>query len=577
MATRTRQVFPRDEVAHLWAHKAQDSARDASHNFYFVGPTIYSYGSHFVIAHILSEECGPELAGRVLWNESGYSITTNKMKNIVWRALSRQQKDEHLNMPESIGMGNNVNPHSIERALIAKQLPDVSVLLINRVIECVSAMLKNKHGYGPFYRNFSEAKKAEKLALLFYKRAGKKYPLALLPESSEALPTDKTEFQAWVKGYAKTKMLADYKEALKQAEHYAKQARLNAAECTDGFPYAKHAPGNQWEARNIVGGTYDAAQNAIRYADNARVLYLALYPGKKPASIDKFKKEMSPIAETFRARREEFTKEEARNRVIWDIREAITRNRKIDKTNPHAIANCRRTFADMESLTQRAKDAGLTDSLYVGLASRYSRIGAANTAKITLNEARAKLENAQSYVLGAHHSDVIRMCNDAIYKIDFIGRLDIHTRMRGMFHAEISDIANKARAMVETAQSTILEREADKLRMWLSCESNIRPSYDAGTYARINGDKVETTMGASVPIEHACRLARMYAIAVKRGGQEWKDGLGPMVGHYRVNKIGADGALVIGCHNFNPTEAKRLHAILIACAACQESVIESTV
>lgn len=67
MNARIRRVFPRDEVAHLWAHKAQDGARDAGGNFFFTGATLYSYGRHYVIAHILADECGPSLAGRVLW------------------------------------------------------------------------------------------------------------------------------------------------------------------------------------------------------------------------------------------------------------------------------------------------------------------------------------------------------------------------------------------------------------------------------------------------------------------------------------------------------------------------------
>jgi len=44
---RTRNVYPSDMVAHLWANKSQDSARESGGRFYFVGDTIYSYGAHF--------------------------------------------------------------------------------------------------------------------------------------------------------------------------------------------------------------------------------------------------------------------------------------------------------------------------------------------------------------------------------------------------------------------------------------------------------------------------------------------------------------------------------------------------
>lgn len=49
-----------------------------------------------------------------------------------------------------------------------------------------------------------------------------------------------------------------------------------------------------------------------------------------------------------------------------------------------------------------------------------------------------------------------------------------------------------------------------------------------------------------------------------------QDGAGPMVGHYRVNNIGADGSLIIGCHEFSPAEARRLYDVLTSCPACAE-------
>lgn len=571
MATRQRQVFPRDEVAHLWAHKAQDSARDSSGNFYFTGPTIYSYGSHFAIAHILADECGPDLGGRVLWNDAKHSNTTAKHKSIVWRAMTRQQKDNELCMPESIGMGRNVDPHHIERDLIAKRLPGVTPLLIDRVIECISELQKKKRDGGPFAHLVHEAKKAETLATLFYKRAKKKYPLPIIGD----IPTDKAELLAWIKVYAASKMREEYAEAMKQANHYAQQARINATECTDGFPYAKHAPGCQWEARNIVSGTYDAAQKAINYCNTARALYVALNPGKKPAAMDKLKNEMAPIAAIFEARRDEFNKAEARNRVVYYIRDAAISVRNLRDSIKKASPAFSRRFSDMATLPQRAKDAGLTDTLYLPLAHRFGRIGAAMEAHHTLDRAAYALSVAESYIAGAHHGDVIRHASDAIEKIAYIGRLDIATGLRAKMHAQITEILSKARSMRDASHAIRLAAEADRLRVWIAGESNIRPAYDVGTYARINGQFVETTRGANVPVEHACRLSRLYAIAVRRGGQSWADGNGPMVGHYRVNHIGADGALVIGCHEFTPAEAKRLHALLESCEACATVAIEA--
>jgi hypothetical protein len=77
-----RQVYPADMVAHLWAHKSQESARESGRQFYFEGDTIYSYGSHFPIARHITHKgkCA------VLFTKRGYSVTTEKHKNVVGRA-----------------------------------------------------------------------------------------------------------------------------------------------------------------------------------------------------------------------------------------------------------------------------------------------------------------------------------------------------------------------------------------------------------------------------------------------------------------------------------------------------------
>ncbi len=69
---RTRTVYPVDMVAHLWAHKSQDFARNPGHNFYFHGDTIYSYGSHFPIARHVTRKG----RGAVLFTTHSYSVTT---------------------------------------------------------------------------------------------------------------------------------------------------------------------------------------------------------------------------------------------------------------------------------------------------------------------------------------------------------------------------------------------------------------------------------------------------------------------------------------------------------------------
>jgi len=75
--------YVRDDVAHVWAHQLQDSARNKTGNLYFRGETIYSYGSHFPIAkHV--EHKGKKC---ILFTTRDYSPTTSGHKSEVARAI----------------------------------------------------------------------------------------------------------------------------------------------------------------------------------------------------------------------------------------------------------------------------------------------------------------------------------------------------------------------------------------------------------------------------------------------------------------------------------------------------------
>jgi len=69
---RIRNVHPVDMVAHLWANRTQEYARNPGHNFYFSGDTIYSYGSHFPVARHVTRKG----KSAVLFTTRSYSSTT---------------------------------------------------------------------------------------------------------------------------------------------------------------------------------------------------------------------------------------------------------------------------------------------------------------------------------------------------------------------------------------------------------------------------------------------------------------------------------------------------------------------
>lgn len=90
-----KTVVNSEQVAHLWAHKAQSEARNSNNSLFFRDSTIYSYGSHFPIArHIEGAD-----VNAVLFTTKDYSVTTAKHKSFVARAIPFATAVIHVTNP----------------------------------------------------------------------------------------------------------------------------------------------------------------------------------------------------------------------------------------------------------------------------------------------------------------------------------------------------------------------------------------------------------------------------------------------------------------------------------------------
>lgn len=79
------------EVAHYWANQVQSEGRGSS--FYFVGPRIYSYGSHFLIARILPN-------GTFVWGTHSYSPSTGRHQSYARNAIPQGAKIVYCHDPD---------------------------------------------------------------------------------------------------------------------------------------------------------------------------------------------------------------------------------------------------------------------------------------------------------------------------------------------------------------------------------------------------------------------------------------------------------------------------------------------
>lgn len=68
------------------------------------------------------------------------------------------------------------------------------------------------------------------------------------------------------------------------------------------------------------------------------------------------------------------------------------------------------------------------------------------------------------------------------------------------------------------------------------------------TELRIKGDTVETSRGASFPVEHARRGLALVRATIARG-EEWRtNGHTCHLGAYKIERITPDGTVYAGCH-----------------------------
>ena len=82
-----KHVHKESMVAHLWANKSQDNARNSRNTFYFTERTIYSYGSHFPIAAHVTVGRGASARSCILFTTQEHSVTTEGHKGTVRMAI----------------------------------------------------------------------------------------------------------------------------------------------------------------------------------------------------------------------------------------------------------------------------------------------------------------------------------------------------------------------------------------------------------------------------------------------------------------------------------------------------------
>ena len=104
------------QVAHVWAQQTKASGKGS--NFYFDGPTLYSYGRHFVVAEFAKNKRGETC---VLFNNARYSISTGRHQSYASRAINGSTPRFTVNDPTA-GRYSQATQHHANLAAYAADL-----------------------------------------------------------------------------------------------------------------------------------------------------------------------------------------------------------------------------------------------------------------------------------------------------------------------------------------------------------------------------------------------------------------------------------------------------------------------
>jgi hypothetical protein len=111
---------------------------------------------------------------------------------------------------------------------------------------------------------------------------------------------------------------------------------------------------------------------------------------------------------------------------------------------------------------------------------------------------------------------------------------------------------------------------AENLPRWLAGANVSIPYsnvYGGTSYLRIDGNEVQTSQGARVPLEHVKKALPVVLAYVQNGREYHRNGHTIHLGHYSIDSIDANGNLRAGCHLFNKAEIERFAGVLEALPA----------
>jgi hypothetical protein len=500
----TRTVFDNDSVAHVWAQNERAEGRSHNGQFYFDGPAIYSYGSHYLVGFILK--------GVAFLNSDSDSVTTNRHRHKAARAVSHRRRVYVPNMT------------TLDSAFrwAARQAGD--------------SRCGEPHA-GQWGRDVAKRFRAQVRAWAVGTYAARLSYGSLV--KGEPLDSLAPVLEAFGMGRALGAVTREIETVTRKAEAHAAKLKAEALER---------------EARNVE-------ETATRILKGLAELKPLDLDALKRAN-DRLLK-----AQTWTKGRAGFLKAHARIRDARAMVRAELKAKAARLERAEARAAARNGVADMRAgLATLETGASLPrvygwrhDSAWGAKGDAQGDGAEAQNAReragaVTLAGVRAVLEGAP---LGA----TMRGTLEAL-----VARLDpVVKETRDARQARAQERAEaRARERMERERET---RESwlagDKAARFYGRDAQ-GGAYlravdverdDSGT---ITGGTLETSQGANVPLAHALRVFRFLKHCRDTGTPWHRNGRTIRVGFYQVDAVDSDGSFRAGCHRINWPQVEAL-------------------
>ena len=263
----------------------------------------------------------------------------------------------------------------------------------------------------------------------------------------------------------------------------------------------------------------------------------------------------------------------------WDRREGHKGNlayykQEAEQRNAQAL---RAVHSD--SIEWKAKDA----QTYVTEATRYAQFFGLKTPKI--NQPVQEIENRLAYI---REREAIRETPEYIEKREqalqrkHAGLLEQYRKSIEEFRASLTEKIAQWRAGESVnfyAQyPAFYYQQSRAVRRFLNSQIALdtRP---VPTMLRVSkdGQDVETSLGARVPVSHAVRGLRFVRSVVQSGNEYVRNGHTLHLGHYAIDRIEVNGTLHAGCHVISFEEIERLAPSLESLPVSEVSETPETV